>query len=74
LANDKQAIKAAKGYGVETRWFTQILHNGLKKNIIKNVDEYTQILDACVNQGLYISKRQRELAIQKAHDIVSKER
>ena len=69
LANDKQAIEAAKEYGVETRWFTEILHDALRGNYIKSVDEYIQILDACINQGLYVSKRQRESAIQKAYSI-----
>ncbi|KPV62416.1 MAG: hypothetical protein AOA65_1867 [Candidatus Bathyarchaeota archaeon BA1] len=69
LANDKQAIEAAREYGVETRWFTEILHDALRGNYIKSVDEYIQILDACINQGLYVSRRQREKAIQKAYSI-----
>jgi len=67
LANDKQAIEAAKEYGIETRWFTEILHDALRGNYINSVNEYIQILDACISQGLYVSKRQREKAIQKAY-------
>lgn len=55
LANDKQAIEAAKEYGIETRWFTEILHDALKGNYIK--------------EGLYVSKRQREKAIQQAYNV-----
>jgi len=60
LANDKQAIEAAREYGIETRWFTEILHDALKRNYVKSVDEYIQILDSCINQGLYVSKGKKE--------------
>lgn len=69
LANDKQAIEAAEEHGIETRWFTEILHDALKGNYINSVNEYIQILDACINQGLYVSKKQRDKAIQKAQSI-----
>jgi len=70
LANDKQAIEAARDFGIETRWFTEILHDALKANHLKSVDEYIQTLDACIKMGLYVSKRQRERAIQKAYSLV----
>jgi len=69
LANDKQAIEAAGEHRIETRWFTEILHDALKGNYIKSVDEYIQILGSCINQGLYVSKRQKEKAIEKARTI-----
>ena len=70
LANDKQAIEAARDCGIETRWFTEILHDALKANHLKSVDEYIQTLNACIKTGLYVSKRQRERAIQKAYSLV----
>jgi len=70
LANDKQAIEAARDYRIETRWFTEILHDALKANHLKSVDEYIQTLNACMKMGLYVSKRQRERAIQKAYSLV----
>jgi len=69
LANDKQAIEAAKEYGIETRWFTEILHDALKGNHLKTVEEYVKTLDACIKEGLYVSKRQREKAIQQAYNV-----
>ncbi|MGF3572215.1 MAG: hypothetical protein ACQXXG_02160 [Candidatus Bathyarchaeia archaeon] len=70
LANDKQAIEAARDYGIETRWFTEILHDALKANHLKSVDEYIQTLDACIKMGLYVSRKQRERAIQKAYSLM----
>ena len=70
LANDKQAIEAARDYGIETRWFTEILYDALKANYLKSVDEYIQTLDACIKMGLYVSKKQRERAIQKAYSLM----
>ena len=69
LANDESAILAAKQYKIETRWVTEILHDALRKNYIKSVNEYTEVLDNCINQGLYVSKRQREKAINTARQI-----
>lgn len=69
LANDKQAIEVAREYGVETRWFTEILHDALKRKYIRSIDEYVQVLDACINHGLYVSKKQREKAIEIAKKI-----
>lgn len=69
LANDKQAIEVARKHGVETRWFTEILHDALRGNHIKSIEEYVQILDACINQGLYVSRKQREKAIEIAKKI-----
>jgi predicted nucleic acid-binding protein len=70
LANDKQAIEVARELGVETRWFTEILNDALKSKYIKSVNEYIQILDACINNGLYISRKEREKAIEAAKKIV----
>jgi predicted nucleic acid-binding protein len=70
LANDKQAIEVAKKLGVKTRWFTEILHDALRSNYLKSVDEYVRILDACISQGLYVSRKQRERAIEAAKKIV----
>jgi len=70
LANDKQAIEVARELGVETRWFTEILYDALKSKYIKSVNEYIQILDACINNGLYISRKEREKAIEAAKKIV----
>jgi len=69
LANDESAISIAKQYHIETRWVTEILHDAMKANHIKSVKEYTKILDDCVKNGLYVSKKQREKAIQKARDV-----
>ncbi|MCP8320773.1 MAG: hypothetical protein H3Z52_07515 [archaeon] len=48
LANDKAAIDIAKIYGVETRWFTSMLHDALREGHIRDIDEYIRILDACI--------------------------
>lgn len=69
LANDETAISIAKQYQIETRWVTEILHDAMKADHIKSVKEYTKILDECIKNGLYVSKKQREKAIQKARDI-----
>jgi len=66
LANDQSAISIAKQYHIETKWVTEILHDAMKANHIKSVKEYTKILYDCVKNGLYVSKKQREKAIQKA--------
>jgi hypothetical protein len=42
----------------------------LKANHLKSVDEYIQTLDVCIKMGLYLSKRQRERAIQKAYSLI----
>ena len=41
----------------------------MKANHIKSVKKYIKILDDCVKNGLYVSKKQREEAIQKARDV-----
>jgi len=71
LANDREAIEVAGQYGVETRWFTEILHDALKIRKIMGAEEYIQILDACLKHGLYVSRKQRERAIQKAYQIAA---
>jgi len=48
LANDKATIDIAKIYGVETRWFTSMLHDALREGHIRDIDEYIRILDACI--------------------------
>jgi len=70
LANDEAAIMAARRYGVETRWVTEILHDALKYKHIKSVEEYVQILDACIAEGLHVSRKERERAIEAAKKIV----
>ena len=69
LANDKTAISIAKQYNIETRWVTEILHDAAKANHIKSAKEYIKILDDCIKNGLYVSKKQRENAIRKAQTI-----
>jgi len=71
LANDREAIEMARQHGVETRWFTEILHDALKIGKIMGVEEYIQILDACLRHGLYVSRKQRERAIQEAYQIAT---
>jgi predicted nucleic acid-binding protein len=66
LANDRQAILLATEWSVETRWLTEILHDALKVGVIGSLREFTSLLDACIAKGLYLSRRQRERAIQKA--------
>lgn len=70
LANDEDAIKAAKKYKVETRWVTEILHDALKNRDINSLEEYIQILDTCIAEGLHISRKQREKAIEIAKKII----
>jgi len=36
LANDEAAIEAARGYNIETRWVTEILHDAMRANYIKS--------------------------------------
>ena len=68
IANDEAAIEAAKRYNVETRWVTEALHDALKADHIVSVQEYTEILDACVRKGMYVAKKDRENAILKARE------
>jgi predicted nucleic acid-binding protein len=70
LANDEAAIMAARRYGVETGWVTEILHDALKYKHIKSVEEYVRILDACIAEGLHVSRKERERAIEAAKKIV----
>jgi len=70
LANDEAAIIAARRYGVKTRWVTEILHDALKYKHVKSVEEYVQILDACIAEGLHVSRKERERAIEVAKKIV----
>ncbi len=42
----------------------------LRGNRIKSIDEYVQILDACIAEGLHVSRREREKAIEIARKIV----
>jgi len=69
LANDEAAIMAAKKYKVQTRWVTEILHDAMRANFIKSVGKYVEILDSCMGQGLYVSKEEREKAVQVAKEI-----
>jgi len=50
-------------------WVTEILHGAMKANHIKSVKERIKILDDCVKNGLYVGKKQREKAIQKAREV-----
>ncbi|MFQ6134224.1 MAG: hypothetical protein ACE5KU_00215, partial [Nitrososphaerales archaeon] len=72
LANDEPAILAARELGIETRWFTEILHDALKAGHIKSVEDYTNLLNVCIAKGLYVSRKAREEAIHIANEIVSK--
>ena len=69
MANDKQAIELARGCGVETRWFTEILHDVLRAGAVTDMEEYTRMLDACRAKGLYVSRGERERAVSIAQKI-----
>ncbi|MGC8836307.1 MAG: hypothetical protein ACP5PL_05150 [Infirmifilum sp.] len=49
---------------------TEILHDALKHKCINSLKEYIQILDACITEGLYVSRTQREKAIEIAGKII----
>lgn len=69
LANDRQAIVLARESSVQTRWFTEILQDGLEVGELSSVEEFIRLLDACIANGLYLSRSQRDRAVEKARQI-----
>ncbi len=69
LANDRLAIGIARTYNIESKLFTDILHDALKMHHLKSIQEYVDVLDACIAKGLYDSKSDREEAINIAKAI-----
>lgn len=69
LANDRRAIQVAQEYGIETRWYTEILQDALKVGYVKSLNEYVELLDRSVESGLYLSKTQRNKALEHAAKI-----
>jgi len=69
LTNDEVARKIALIHKVKTKWLTEVLLEALKVGLIKNPQNFDEILDKLVDKGLWIRKTLIQEAKRKAREI-----
>ena len=74
LTNDRSAYREAEKLGVKALWITQILLEALKNNIIKNYEEFKELLTSMVNNGLWIEREILEEVLDAAKRLHPKYR
>lgn len=69
LTNDEEAQNVAKEMGVKAKWFTEILLDALKADLIRNSKEYEILLRKAIGKGLWITPERMNEAIEAAKKL-----
>lgn len=69
LTNDEAARKVALKHKVRTRWLTEVLLEALKVGLIREPQDFDEMLDKLVSRGLWIRKTLVQDAKNKARKI-----
>jgi len=70
LINDKKARKIAMEMGVNTKWITDVLLDAAKEKLIKNYQEFKEILSNLVEIGLWIKAHDYNTLLLDVKDIL----
>ena len=73
LTNDEAARKAALKHKVRTKWLTEVLLEALKVGLIREPQNFDEMLDKLVSKGLWIRKTLVQDAKKKARKILGYE-
>ncbi len=69
LINDKRAKEIAESKGLKTKWSTEVLFDALKEKIIKDYQEFEELLNRLIEVGFWIEKIEYEKVISRAKEI-----
>jgi len=69
LTNDEAARKVALKHKVRTRWLTEVLLEALKVGLIRDPQNFDEMLDRLVSRGLWIRKTLVQDAKNRAREI-----
>lgn len=72
LINDSEARKVAESKGIKTKWSTEVLLDALESNIIKNYQEFEELLNSMIEIGLWIEKSLYDDILNKAKVLKKK--
>jgi len=56
LINDRKARDMAIELGINTKWTTEVLIDAVSKKLISSFDDFERILNAMIDNGLWIEK------------------
>ena len=73
LTNDEAARKVALKHKVRTKWLTEVLLEALKVGLIREPQNFDEMLDKLVSKGLWIRKTLVQDAKKKARKILGYE-
>ena len=73
LTNDEAARKVALKHKVRTKWLTEVLLEALKIGLIREPQNFDEMLDKLVSKGLWIRKTLVQDAKKKARKILGYE-
>jgi len=69
LINDSEARKLAESKGIKTKWSTEVLIDALKKDIVKDYQEFKELLNEMIELGLWMEKSLYEQILNKAKSL-----
>lgn len=70
LINDKKAKETAEELGINTKWITEILLEAVEKNFIKNFQEFKEIFESMIENGLWIEREHYKNIFTKAKEFL----
>jgi uncharacterized protein len=56
LINDRKAREIATELGISTKWITEVLIDAVSKKLISSYDDFKHVLNAMIENGLWIEK------------------
>ena len=70
MINDKKAKETAEELGINTKWITEILLEAVEKNFIKNFQEFKEIFESIIENGLWIEREHYKNIFTKAKEFL----
>ena len=69
IINDRKARDIASNLGINTKWTTEVLIEAASKKVIPSYNNFIEILDAMIDNGLWIERDYYETLLDQAKDI-----
>ncbi len=69
IMNDKKARDIANKLGINTKWTTEVLIEAISRKLINSYNNFIEILDAMIDNGLWIEKDYYENLLENAKKI-----
>ena len=69
LTNDEEAQNTAKEMGLRAKWFTEILLYALRAGLMRDSQEYENLLRKAMEKGLWITPNRMNEAIEAAKKL-----